>query len=83
MGSTKVGVRRELWPTPQKLIREKDLDGDKDRGILEALQSKKRPLQRILSRAPRQYFGPPLSQNLPARETIFIPYTRQRTLQEP
>ena len=50
-GNTKEGVRRELWPTPQKLIREKDLDGDKDGGILEAVKSKKRPLQRILSRA--------------------------------
>ena len=55
---------------PQKLIREKDLDGDKDEGILEALQSKKRPLQRILSRAPRQYSGPPSLPNLLARETL-------------
>ena len=82
-GNTKVGVPRELWPTPQKLIREKDLDGDKDGGILEALQSKKRPLQRILSRVPRHYSGPPSSQNLPVRKTIFIPYTRRCTLREP
>ena len=84
-GNTKVGEPRELWPTPQKLIREKDLRGilDKDGGILEALQSKKRPLQRILSRAPRHYSGPPLSHNLPAWETIFIPYTRRCTLREP
>ena len=82
-GSTKVGVRRELWATPQKLIREKDLNGDKDGSILEALQSKKRPLQRILSRVPRHYSRPPSSQNLPAQETIFIPYTRRRTLREP
>ena len=83
IGNTKVGVRRELWPTLQKLIREKDLDGDKDGGILEALQSENRPLQRILSRAPRQYSGPPSSQNLPAQESIFIPYNRRRTLREP
>ena len=82
-GSTKVGVRRELWPTPQKPIREKDLDGEKDGGILEALQSKKRQLQQILSHAPRQYSRPPSSQNLPAQETIFIPYTKRRTLREP
>ena len=82
-GNTKVGVRRELWPTSQKLIREKDLDRDKDGGILEALQSEKRPLQRILSHALRHYCGPPSSQNLPAQETIFFPYTRRRTLQEP
>ena len=83
IGNTKVGVRRELWPTPQKLLREKDLDGDKDRGILEATQLENRPLQRILSRAPRQYSGPPSSQNLPAQETTFIPYSRRHTLREP
>ena len=83
MGSMKVGVCRELWPTPQKLIREKDLDGDKDGGILEALQSKKHPLQRIVSREPRHYSGPPSLQNLLAQETIFIPYTRRHTLREP
>ena len=81
-GNTKVGVRRKLWPTPQKLLREKDLDEDKDGGILEAVQSEKRPLQRILGRAPRQYSGPPSLQNLPARETTFIPYSRRRTLRE-
>ena len=83
MGNRKVGVCRELWPTPQKLIREKDLDGNNDGGILEALQSEKPPLQRILSRAPRHYSGPPSSQNLPAQETIFFPYTQRRTLREP
>ena len=83
MGNTKVGVCRELWPTPQKRIREKDLDGDNDGAISEELQSKRPPLQRILSRAPRHYCGPPSSQNLPARETLFFPYTRRRTLQEP
>ena len=82
-GNTKVGVCRELWPTPQKLIREQDLDGDKDASILETLQSEKCPLQRILSCTPRQYSGPPSSQNLPAWETIFIPYSRRRTLREP
>ena len=61
MGNTKVGVSRELWPTPQKLIREKDLDGNNDGRISEALQSKKPPLQRILSRAPRHYSGTPSS----------------------
>ena len=65
-----VGAHRELWLMPQKLIREKDLDGEKDGGILEALQSKKRPLQQILSCAPRHYSGPPSSQNLPAQETL-------------
>ena len=78
----KVGVRRELWPTLQKLLREKDLGRDKDGGILEAVQSENRPLQRILSCAPRQYSGPPSSQNLPAQETTFIPYSRRHTLQE-
>ena len=75
-GNTKVGVRRELWPTPQKLIREKDLDGDKDGGILEALQLEKRPLQRIMSRTLRHYCEPCSLQNLLAQETIFFPYTR-------
>ena len=82
-GNTKVGVCRELWPTPQKLIREKDLDGNNNGGILEALQSKKPPLQRILSRVPRHYSRPPSSQNLPVRETIFFPYTWRCTLGEP
>ena len=81
--NTKVGVRRELWLTPQKLLREKDLVGDKDGGILEAVQLENRPLQRILSRAPRQYSGPPSSQNLLVQETTFIPYSRRRTLREP
>ena len=82
-GNTKVGVCRELWPTPQKLIREKDLGGNNDVCILEALQSKKPPLQRILNRTPRHYSGPPSSQNLAVRETIFFPYTRRHTLREP
>ena len=82
-GNTKVGVCRELWPMPQKLIREKDLDGDNDGAILEALQSKNPPPQRKLSRTPRHYCGPPSLQNLPERETIFFPYTRRRTLREP
>ena len=37
MGNMEEGVRREYWPTPLKLIREKDLDGDKDGGILEVV----------------------------------------------
>ena len=81
-GNMKVGVRRELWSMLQKLLREKDLGGNKDGGILEAVQSENRPLQRILSCAPRQYSKPPSSQNLPARETTFIPYNRRHTLQE-
>ena len=76
MGNTKVGVSRELWPMPQKLIREKALDGNNDGRISEELQSKKPPLQRILSCTPRHYSRPPLLQNLVARETIFFPYTR-------
>ena len=83
IGNTKAGVSRELWLTPQKLIRGKDLDGNNDDCISEALQSKKPPLQRILNRVPRYYSGPLSSQNLAARETIFFPYTRRRTLQEP
>ena len=82
MANLKVGVFRELWPMPQKLKREKYLDGNNGH-ISEALQSKKPPLQRILNRAPKHYFGPPSSQNLAARETIFFPYTRRRTLWEP
>ena len=82
MGNMKVGVFRELWPTPQKLLREKNLDGNNDGHISEALQSKKLPLQQILSYAPKHYSGPP-SQNLVARETIFFPYTRRHTLREP
>ena len=66
----------------QKLLREKDLGGEKNGGILEAVQSENRPLQRILSRAPKQYSGPPSSQNLPVRETTFSPYSKRHTLQE-
>ena len=83
MGNTKVGVCRELWLMPQKVIREKDLDENNDGGTSEALQLKKPPLQRILNRAPRNYFGPPLSQNLAVRKTVFFPYTQRHTLREP